>query len=138
MTLSPRAAVGDDLALLSVSLHSNANQSLYSYRVLTPVLSDLGFFPGQVLTMRALADNEAPEAFAVVAVSVGGRLLLRQFVLPALLITNSRVALNRIGDPPALPGRRQQFDVSCSPPRLSFREPPRTRKVKSRWTSLRA
>ncbi len=43
--------------------------------------------------MRALADNEAPEAFAVVAVSVGGRLLLRQFVPPAQLITNSRKVL---------------------------------------------
>ena len=46
--------------------------------------------------------------------------------------------LNRIGDPPALPGRPEQFDVSGSPPRLSFREPPRARKVKSRWTSSRS
>jgi hypothetical protein len=93
MTLPSRAAVGDDLALLSASPHSNESQSVYFYRVLTPVLSDLGFFPGQVLTMRALADNETPEAFAIVAVSAGGALLLRQFVPPRLLIANSRAAL---------------------------------------------
>ncbi len=93
MTLPPRAAVGDDLALLELPSLSNANESVRSYRVLTPVLSDLGFYPGQVLTMRALADNETPKAFAIVAVRAGGALLLRQFVPPALLITNSRAAL---------------------------------------------
>ena len=93
MTLPPRAAVGDDLALLELPSLSNANESVRSYRVLTPVLSDLGFYPGQVLTMRLLGKHEAPDAFAIVAVSVGGRLLLRQFVPPALLITNSRQVL---------------------------------------------
>ncbi len=93
MTLPPRAAVGDDLALLELPSLSNANESVRSYRVLTPVLSDLGFYPGQVLTMRLLNDNEAPEAYAIVAASVGGRLLLRQFVPPGQLITNSRKIL---------------------------------------------
>ncbi len=90
MTLPPKAAVGDDLALLSLPSPSNVNQSLRSYRVLTPVLSDLGFHPGQTITMRLLNENEAPEAFAIVAASADGRLLLRQYVQPGQLITNSR------------------------------------------------
>ncbi len=88
MTLPPKAAVGDDLALLSLPSLPNINQSFRSYRVLTPVLSDLGFEPGQTITMRLLNENEAPEAYAIVAAS-----LLRQFVLPGQLITNSRKIL---------------------------------------------
>jgi hypothetical protein len=92
MTLPPRAAVGDDLALLELPSLSEANQGFCSYRVLTPVLSDLDVYPGQILTMRLLGESEEPEAFAIVAVSAGDRLLLRQFVQPAQLITNSRKA----------------------------------------------
>jgi hypothetical protein len=101
MTLPPQAVVGDDLALLSPPSLLKANQSFCSYRVLTPVLSDLGFDPGQVITMRLLNENEAPEAYAIVAASADGRLLLRQFVPPGLLITNSRKILApclRLGD----------------------------------------
>jgi hypothetical protein len=62
------------------------------FRVLSEVLSDLDIRCGAVLRMRAMNPGEAPKAYAAVAVRFiwSGTLLLRQFVPPRTLITNSR------------------------------------------------
>jgi hypothetical protein len=62
------------------------------FRVLSDVLSDLGIHRGSVIHMRGIKPGESPEAFSVVAVRFiwSGALLLREFVPPRMLITNSR------------------------------------------------
>ncbi len=62
------------------------------FKVLSHVLSDLEIHPGGVLPMRAIEPGESPEAYAIVAARFvwTGALLLRQFVPPRILITNSR------------------------------------------------
>jgi hypothetical protein len=61
------------------------------FRVLSDVLSDRKIRPGQVIEMRSLDPGQAPEPYAIVAVCFiwSGVLLLRQFVPPRMLITNS-------------------------------------------------
>src|SRR5215470_13358410 len=55
----------------------------------------------------------------------------------------AKTATNSKGDPPALPGRQQAFDISCSrapgaPRRSCEREPPSARTQVHRWTSVGA
>ena len=61
------------------------------FRVLSDVLSDLNIKAGDVIEMRSLDPGQTPEPYAIVAVCFiwSGVLLLRQFVPPRMLITNS-------------------------------------------------
>jgi len=61
------------------------------FGVLSDVLSDLDIRTGDVIEMRSPAPDYTPEPHAIVAVSLiwSGVLLLRQFVPPRMLITNS-------------------------------------------------
>ena len=61
------------------------------FRVLSDVLSDRKIKSGDVIEMRSLDPGQTPEPYAIVAVSFiwSGVLLLRQFVPPRMLITNS-------------------------------------------------
>jgi hypothetical protein len=61
------------------------------YCVLSDVLSDLKIYSGDVLEMRSLAPEESLAPYSIVAVRFvwTGVLLLRQFVPPKILITNS-------------------------------------------------
>ena len=61
------------------------------FGVLSDVLSDRNFKTGDVIEMRSLDPGQTPEPYAIVAVCFiwSGVLLLRQFVLPRMLITNS-------------------------------------------------
>ena len=61
------------------------------FRVLSDVLSDLNIKSGDVIEMRSLDLAHTPEPYAIVAVCFiwSGVLLLRQFVPPRMLITNS-------------------------------------------------
>jgi len=58
---------------------------------LSDVLSDLNIKAGDVIEMRSLDPGQTPEPYAIVAVRFiwSGVLLLRQFVPPRMLITNS-------------------------------------------------
>jgi hypothetical protein len=80
--------------LLEIGLESETRsiQHYRVFRVLSEVLSDLEIRCGSVLRMRAIEPGETPKAYAVVAVRFiwSGALLLRQFVPPKILITNSR------------------------------------------------
>ena len=60
-------------------------------RVFRDVLSDLNIKSGDVIEMRSLDPGQTPEPYAIVAVCFiwSGVLLLRQFVPPRMLITNS-------------------------------------------------
>jgi hypothetical protein len=61
------------------------------FRVLSDVLSDRKIKCGDVIEMRSLDPGQTPEPYAIVAVCFiwSGALLLRQFVPPRMLITNS-------------------------------------------------
>ena len=61
------------------------------FRVLSNVLSDRKINFGDVIEMRSLDPGQTPEPYAIVAVCFiwSGVLLLRQFVPPRMLITNS-------------------------------------------------
>ena len=61
------------------------------FRVLSDVLSDRKIKSGAVIEMRSLDPGQTPEPYAIVAVCFiwSGALLLRQFVPPRMLITNS-------------------------------------------------
>jgi hypothetical protein len=61
------------------------------FRVLSDALSDLDIRCGSVLRMRHIKPSETPDPYAIVAVCFvwSGALLLRQFVPPRMLITNS-------------------------------------------------
>src|SRR6516162_2440476 len=61
------------------------------FRVLSDVLFDLKIKAGDVIEMRSLDPGQTPEPYAIVAVRFiwSGVLLLRQFVPPRMLITNS-------------------------------------------------
>ena len=61
------------------------------FRVLSDVLSDLHIRTGDVIEMTAVEPGHTLEPHAVVAVSFiwSGVLLLRQFVPPRMLVTNS-------------------------------------------------
>ena len=61
------------------------------FRVLSNVLSDRKINSGDVIEMRSLDPGQTPEPYAIVAVRFiwSGVLLLRQFVPPRMLITNS-------------------------------------------------
>ena len=61
------------------------------FRVLSDVLFDLKIKSGDVIEMRSLDPGQTPEPYAIVAVCFiwSGVLLLRQFVPPRMLITNS-------------------------------------------------
>ena len=61
------------------------------FRVLSNVLSDRKINSGDVIAMRSLDPGQTPEPYAIVAVCFiwSGVLLLRQFVPPRMLITNS-------------------------------------------------
>ena len=61
------------------------------FRVLSNVLSDRKINSGDVIEMRSLDPGQTPEPYAIVAVCFiwSGVLLLRQFVPPRMLITNS-------------------------------------------------
>ena len=61
------------------------------FRVLSDVLSDRKIKSGDVIEMRSLDPGQTPEPYAIVAVCFiwSGVLLLRQFVPPRMLITNS-------------------------------------------------
>lgn len=83
----------DDLAPLSIVTAIRPPPQYRAYRVLSSVLSDLGIDAGNILTMRILAEGEPIDAFTIVAVRFEGKLLLRQYVPPRLLITNSIKAL---------------------------------------------
>ena len=64
------------------------------FRVLSDVLSDRKIKSGDVIEMRSLDPGQTPEPYAIVAVCFiwSGVLLLRQFVPPRMLITNSAKA----------------------------------------------
>jgi len=68
MTLRPKAAIRDDLALLSLPFLSGSNRRICSYRVLT-----LDFILDRCLPYFWVTGV----AFAIVAASAGGSLLLR-------------------------------------------------------------
>jgi len=61
------------------------------FRVLSDVLSDRKIKAGAVIEMRSLDPGQTPEPYAIVAVCFiwSGVLLLRQFVPPRMLFTNS-------------------------------------------------
>ncbi len=61
------------------------------FRVLSDVLSDRKINSGHVIEMMSLDPGQTPEPYAIVAVCFiwSGVLLLRQFVPPRMLITNS-------------------------------------------------
>ena len=61
------------------------------FRVLSNVLSDRKINSVDVIEMRSLDPGQTPEPYAIVAVCFiwSGVLLLRQFVPPRMLITNS-------------------------------------------------
>ena len=61
------------------------------FRVLSDVLFDLNIRSGDVIEMTSLDPGQTPEPHAIVAVCFiwSGVLLLRQFVPPRMLITNS-------------------------------------------------
>ena len=69
--------------------HSFQNRRVF--RVLSDVLSDLKIKAGDVIEMRSLDPGQTPEPYAIAAVCFiwSGVLLLRQFVPPRMLITNS-------------------------------------------------
>jgi hypothetical protein len=66
-------------------------QKRRAFRVLSDVLSDNNIRTGDVIEMMAVDPGHIPEPYAIVAVSFiwSGVLLLRQFVPPRMLITNS-------------------------------------------------
>ena len=69
--------------------HSLQGQTLFC--VLSDVLSDLDMRTGNIIEMRAIDAGQRLEPDAIVAVRFiwSGVLLLRQFVPPRMLITNS-------------------------------------------------
>ena len=81
-----------DLLEISLGGEKKSKLGLRLFRVLSDVLSDLEIRCGTVLRMRAMKPGESPRAQAIVAVRFiwSGALLLRQFVPPRILITNSR------------------------------------------------
>ncbi len=83
MTIS---AFADLLPLPQPHHHTDQTKT---YRVLTAALSDLGFCEGDILTMRTFRARDMLDPFGIVALEHEGRLLLRQFVPPRLLVTNS-------------------------------------------------
>ena len=66
-------------------------QNRRMFRVLSDVLSDRKINSGDVIEMRSLDPGQTLEPYALVAVCFiwSGVLLLRQFVPPRMLITNS-------------------------------------------------
>ncbi len=66
-------------------------QNRRMFRVLSDVLSDRKINSGDLIEMRSLDPGQTPEPYAIVAVCFiwSGVLLLRQFVPPRMLITNS-------------------------------------------------
>jgi hypothetical protein len=86
------------------------------FQVLSDVISDLKIRSGDIVSMRTLTPLMRPPPYAVVAVHLAwtGVLLLRQYIPPRLLITNSSrvdqahmqagrvatiVAFKELGDP---------------------------------------
>jgi hypothetical protein len=81
-----------DLLEIGAESDQGRTQRYRVFRVLSDVLSDLDIRRGSVLSMRAIQSGDSPKAHAIVAVRFiwSSALLLRQFVPPRTLITNSR------------------------------------------------
>lgn len=80
-----------DLLEIYPSAREHNFQKRREFRVLSDVLSDLDIRTGDVIEMTAVEPGHTPEPHTVVAVSFiwSGVLLLRQFVPPRMLVTNS-------------------------------------------------
>jgi len=80
-----------DLLEIYPSAREHNFQKRREFRVLSDVLSELDIRTGDVIEMTAVEPGHTPEPHAVVAVSFiwSGVLLLRQFIPPRMLITNS-------------------------------------------------
>ena len=80
-----------DLLEIYPSAREHNFQKWREFRVLSDVLSDLDIRTGDILGMTATDPGYTPEPEAIVAVSFiwSGVLLLRQFIPPRMLVTNS-------------------------------------------------
>jgi hypothetical protein len=80
-----------DLLEINHSEERFTSQRRRVFRFLSDVLSDLDIRTGDVIEMTAIEPGHTLEPHAVVAVSFiwSGVLLLRQFVPPRMLVTNS-------------------------------------------------
>ncbi len=80
-----------DLLEITPSAREHNFQKLREFLVLSDVLSDRDIRTGDILEMTATDPGYTPEPDAIVAVSViwSGVLLLRQFIPPRILVTNS-------------------------------------------------
>jgi hypothetical protein len=102
-----------DLLEIYPSAREHNRQKLREFRILSDVLSDLDIRTGDVLEMTATVPGYTPGPQAIVAVSFiwSGVLLLRQFVPPRMLITNS----SKGGLPHVLLGRSFKIVAQFEP-----------------------
>jgi hypothetical protein len=95
-----------DLVLAGPGPHSAQPEgAYYCYEVCTPVLSDCGIVPGEVVALNPVSSGESIRELSVVAarleLGADALLLLRLLVPPRLLIANSAL----IERPPLIAGR---------------------------------
>jgi len=102
-----------DLLEIYPSAREHNFQKRREFRVLSDVLSDLDIRTGDVLAMTAVEPGYTPGPQAIVAVSFiwSGVLLLRQFIPPRMLVTNS----SKGGLPHVLLGRSFKIVAKFEP-----------------------